>query len=220
MKTDVNGTSLFFTKTGSGTPLLLLHGNGEDHTIFDALSAQLSPHFTVYAIDSRNHGQSAHSGGYAYETMAGDIHAFIRAHTIAPVHLLGFSDGAIIGILLALRYPEVLRKAALLGPNLQPSDFTNEVRTAVEDEYIASGNPLYRMMLEQPDINCDDLKRIALPVLLVGGEHDCYRPGLFERMAQALPDARLKVMQGHTHDSYIVGQDILAPDLIAFFTAP
>jgi pimeloyl-ACP methyl ester carboxylesterase len=55
---QVNGTALFYEKSGAGSPVILLHGNGEDHHIFDALAAKLESGFTVYSVDSRNHGQS------------------------------------------------------------------------------------------------------------------------------------------------------------------
>ena len=84
MVINVNGTSLFYETSGNGAPLLLLHGNGEDHHIFDALADKLAADFTVYSIDSRNHGQSEKTDDYAYETMAMDVYAFIDALQLGP----------------------------------------------------------------------------------------------------------------------------------------
>ena len=55
----VNGIQLFYTKTGNGRPLIMVHGNSEDHTIFDEAIGVLKEHFTCYAIDSRGHGKSS-----------------------------------------------------------------------------------------------------------------------------------------------------------------
>lgn len=63
MYLKVNGTNLYYEQTGEGTPFLLLHGNGEDHRIFDELSRVLSHQYTVFAVDSRSHGKSSRSGG-------------------------------------------------------------------------------------------------------------------------------------------------------------
>ena len=78
MTINVNGITLYYEKTGRGEPLILLHGNGEDHTIFDVVSKQLSQKYTVYAIDSRNHGKSEKTAELHYEDMADDVTAFIR----------------------------------------------------------------------------------------------------------------------------------------------
>ena len=79
MNIKVNGITLEYSKEGTGEPLILLHGNGEDHHIFDKLAEKLKEKFTVYAIDSRNHGKSSMTDDYSYETMAEDIFSFINA---------------------------------------------------------------------------------------------------------------------------------------------
>ena len=56
MNVQVNGVILYYEKQGSGPPLVLLHGNGEDGRIFDRTAEVLAPHYTVYTIDSRCHG--------------------------------------------------------------------------------------------------------------------------------------------------------------------
>lgn len=219
MDITVNGIRLFYEKSGQGPALMLLHGNGEDHHIFDELAGALRGHFTIYAVDSRNHGQSARVDDFSYAAMAGDILACITELGLGRVYLLGFSDGAIISLLAAMREPEKIRGMALLGPNLKPDDFTEESHAFVREHYEATGDPLFRLMLEEPDIELDELRTVTVPTLLVGGEHDIYKPETFENIAAALPDARLKIMHGHSHDSYIVNQALLAGDCIDFFGA-
>ncbi|HBT96471.1 MAG TPA: alpha/beta hydrolase [Desulfobulbaceae bacterium] len=214
----VNGVSLFYEKSGAGPSLLLLHGNGEDHHIFDALTAKLRHHFTLYAIDSRNHGQSEKTADYSYDSMAGDIHQFIAVLGLEKPHILGFSDGAITTLLLAMRHGEMLGKLALLGINLKPEDFTEENYRFVRETYEETGDPLYKMMLEQPNITLDETRLATNPTFIVAAEHDLFKPETFSELAKAMPNARLVTMAGHTHDSYINGQDILYPDLSRFFT--
>ncbi|QQO08742.1 alpha/beta fold hydrolase [Breznakiella homolactica] len=217
MEVNVNGVTLYYKKTGSGPALVLLHGNGEDHTIFDELTEKLKDRFTLYAPDSRNHGRSEQTEVYAYETMAEDIFQFIKKLDLAPVYLLGFSDGGIIGLLLAMKHPEVLRKAALLGVNLKPEDFTEESYAYVKETYEQTGDPLFKLMLEQPDIPLEALRDVHVPLLLMAGENDIYRPELYRDLVRTLPDARLITMEGHDHSSYIEHSDLIGNDVRAFF---
>lgn len=212
-----NHITLFYEKTGVGAPLLLLHGNGEDHRIFDKLAAKLARDFTIYAIDSRNHGQSMQTEDYAYETMAEDVHAFIEALGLKKAHIIGFSDGAIIGLLLAMRHAEDVAKMALLGINLKPEDFTEESRQSLVDAYAETKDPLLGLMLTQPNIELEAVRKVQHPVLLLAAENDVFKPETFTHLAEALPHAKLRIMAGHGHDSYIVNQDLLYPEFVFFF---
>ncbi len=217
MHIKVNGISLFYEILGSGSPLILLHGNGEDHHIFDKLASKLAEHFTVYSIDSRGHGQSQKNVEISYEAMAADVGCFNKALGLERANLLGFSDGAIISLILAMKQPALVNRMALLGVNLKPGDFTEESFRYIEDTYLETKDPLFKLMLEQPDIELDEVKAVHTPVLLVAGEHDVFRPETFLELEAALPNAQLKVMAGHDHDSYVVGQDLLYADLMEFF---
>jgi pimeloyl-ACP methyl ester carboxylesterase len=217
MNIDVNGTGIFYGKNGSGRPMILLHGNGEDHHIFDKLSEKLKDDFTLYAIDSRNHGHSEKTGDYSYMTMAKDVYAFIEALRLNDVNIIGFSDGAIIALLLAMNHGETIRKMALLGVNLKPGDFTEESYNFIKETYEETKDPLFKLMLEEPNIELDDVRNVRVPALLIAAENDIYRPETFTNLLNALPNAALKIMPGHEHDSYIIGQDLLYPDFISFF---
>ena len=217
MMVSVHGVDLYCRVSGAGAPLLLLHGNGEDHHIFDALADKLAQHFTLYAVDSRNHGQSSMTQDYTYDTMAQDMFGLIQALALGTVFVVGFSDGAILALLLALRYPGSVAKMALLGANLSPEDFTEESYEFIRQTYEETGDPLFRMMLEQPQIPLTEVAAVTIPALVIGGENDIFKPESFCRLAQALPAGQLQIMPGHEHDSYIVGQDLLCGDLLAFF---
>lgn len=214
---NVNGISLYYETSGNGAPMLLLHGNGEDHHIFDVLVKKLKSNFTIYAIDSRNHGQSERTNDYSYNTMAEDVSSFIEVMRLGRTNIIGFSDGAVIGLILAMKYRDLLRRIALLGVNLKPDDFTEESYQYVEGMYKETQDPLFKLMLEQPNIELDAVKSVCIPTLLIAAEKDIYKPETFVNLLEALPDATLKIMKNHEHDSYIVGQDILYSDFIHFF---
>lgn len=217
MKKEVNGIALYYEQMGTGSPMILLHGNGEDHHIFDKLSEKLKNDFTVYAIDSRNHGQSDITDDYTYETMAEDVYAFIESMQLSKVDIIGFSDGAIISLMLAMKHAPVLHKMALLGVNLKPEDFTEESYQLIKETYEETKDPLFKLMLEQPNIELSDVEDVHILTHLIAAENDIFKPETFEELVAALPNATLKIIEGHEHDSYIVGQDMLYPDMIHFF---
>ncbi len=217
MKVMVNNIELAYEKLGKGDPLILLHGNGEDHHIFDEITKKLENNFTIYSIDSRNHGESTKTEDYSYETMAKDIYSFIKTLNLGKVNIVGFSDGAIIALILAMNQWECINKMALLGVNLKPDDFKEESYQFVKETYEETKDPLFKLMLEQPNIELDDVKTVTIPTLVIAAEHDIFKPELFIGLTNALPNAELVIMKGHAHDSYIVNQDILYPDLVKFF---
>lgn len=215
---QINDVQLYYRVSGTGMPLLLIHGNQEDHRIFDQLTAALSPHYTLYQIDSRNHGLSSQSTEYNYDTMASDIIAFIEELKLKQVHLLGFSDGAIISLLVSQQLPETIQGMALLGINLSPQDFKPDVYAEIEEEYQRDKHPLTKLMLTEPQLRLSDLKPITIPTLVVAGEDDCCSTTFFQHVAQQLPRGELLVVKGHNHSSYIVNEAILAQPLLNFFT--
>jgi pimeloyl-ACP methyl ester carboxylesterase len=217
MKLLVNGVELHYEKSGEGRPLLLLHGNGEDLHIFDEIFPKLARDFAVYAIDSRNHGESGKTDECSYEAMAEDIYLFIRELNLNKVNIVGFSDGAIVSLILAMRHGEVMEKMALLGVNLKPEDLTEEFRQFVIEKYEETKDPLLEMILEQPNIDIEEAAKVSVPTLVVAAENDICDYGFFARLSSAMPDAELKIVKGHSHDSYVVNQDILYPDFVSFF---
>lgn len=216
MQIQVNNITLHYQLEGTGEPLLLLHGNGEDHTIFEPLTKKLAEKFSVYAIDSRNHGQSSKTDDFSYQSMAEDIVAFIEKLDLKNVSLVGFSDGAIIAALIEINKPKTFNKIALLGINLKPSDFKPENLAYLKEEYAKNNDPLFKMMLEEPNIELESLKNINCPTLLVKAEDELFNDSLYEGMMKTLPNAQLLTMKGHDHASYVVESDALYSDLINF----
>lgn len=213
----VNGVDIFYKKSGVGHPLILLHGLDLDHTIFDELSAKLSQHYTVYVMDNRNHGQSEKTDDYSYEAMAEDVYALIQALHLGKVYLLGFSDGAVIALHLALRHLDALQKVAFLGLNLKPTDLNDACMNFYKSMYEKTNSPIYKLVIDSPHIELDELKAINIPTLLMAAEREIFRHGLFSELLSGFPNVRGKEMAGHKHETYLVHQDLLYPDLLEFF---
>ena len=218
MYIHINRQILFYEKTGEGRPLLLLHGNGEDHTIFDVLTPLLARTHTVYAIDSRGHGASNPTEEYSYTGMADDIAQLITSLEIDSPALYGFSDGGIIGLLLALQAPGLVSRMVISGANLHPHGMKRTFLHKIRQHYKKSGSPLDRMMLEEPDISPSSLAQIRIPVLVLAGEYDIIKPSHTKLIAQKLPNAQLKIIPGEDHGSYIIHSDKLYPYIRDFIS--
>lgn len=216
MEIRIEEVVLHYHKSGNGHPLLLLHGNGEDHHIFDALAAKLENHFTVYAIDSRNHGKSSRTEEFGYDVMAKDMELLVRRLGLEHVSIVGFSDGAIIALLMAMQEEPVLEKMVLLGANLKPSDFKDRVYRHLEKSYEENPDQLVALMLHEPNIEAEDLEIINIPTLVVGGEHDIYKPDTFDKISGHIKGSQLVIMEGHDHSSYVAETDILFPVIKEF----
>lgn len=218
MEIEVNNIILSYSKAGQGRPFILLHGNGEDRHIYDVLSIKLQQLFTVYTIDSRNHGKSSKTTDYSYNTMAEDIYQFVQQLNLNEAYILGFSDGAIVALTLELKYPNTFSKMALLGLNLKPTDFTDENYVFLQNEYKKSQDELIKLMLEQPNIELEQLRDIKIPCLIIAAEHDLYKPGLYTSIMKELAAAAYIEMKNHDHASYVIDQDILYPIIQAHFS--
>ena len=154
----VNGVRLFYEKQGTGKPLILLHGNEEDHRIFDEAIELLKKHYTVYVVDSRGHGQSDKVLEYHYLDMAKDIQEMIEQLELKDISLMGSSDGAIIGLLIGSLYPKLVDHLILAGVNVKPNGVILEVYQEMKEQYQKTKNPLIRMMLEEPHISNQQLQ--------------------------------------------------------------
>jgi pimeloyl-ACP methyl ester carboxylesterase len=217
MFVTINNCSIFYETLGKGPPMILLHGNSEDHTVFGKLSEKLKKDFTLYLPDSRNHGQSEVTELYDYDIMAKDLEAFIVKLGLAGVNLVGFSDGAIISLKLAIKRQELINRMALLSPNLKPSDLTPEGRKVIEGLIQKTDSRLFKMILDQPNIADEELKHIQTHALVAGAENDMITHETFARINDALPNSSMVIVKNHDHLSYVVNTDVFYPELHKFF---
>ena len=214
----VNGIVLHYAVAGTGRPVVLVHGNGEDHHLFDTEIGQLvDAGYRVYAPDSRGHGANPKLEEYHYADMAEDIYQFIEAMDLEKAAFYGHSDGGIIGLMLAIRHPEALGIMAISGTNLSPKglipSFIEEYTKSNEEKT----DPLVTLMLTEPQIDPEDLKVISIPVLVIAGEHDLVLRSETEKICAALPNATMVILKGEDHGSYVAGSEIMGRMLIDFF---
>lgn len=217
MLIKVNEVTLYYQVIGRGKPLILLHGNGESSKIFKELTADLKKHFKVYLIDSRNHGHSQVTDCYDYTVMAEDIKAFIIELELNQPGLFGFSDGGIIGLILASTYPDLLSHLFISGANLHPKGILRKSLKDLKKTYKKTKNPLINLMIAQPSIPKEQLQSITIPTIVCAGEHDVIKYHHTKKIHQYIDNSQLLIMKGHDHSNYIEHKTILSPYFIDFF---
>ena len=210
-------TRLYYEVTGDGPPMIMLHGNGETHHIFDEAIRDLREHFTVYAVDTRGHGQSSPVSEYHYNDMAEDIYRFITQLDIKKPLLFGFSDGGIVGLLLAIRHPGLLSRLVASGANAEPSGVKRRWLLLFRVIYALSRSPQMKLMLTEPHIIPAELRTITTPTLLTAGSRDMISAAHSRMIHEAIPDSELLVIHDATHSSYIVHSNEIAALLIGRF---
>ena len=215
---EVNGVRLHYAVEGEGRPVLLVHGNAEDHDLFDVEIGQLvRAGFRVFAPDSRGHGANEPLQEYHFDDMAEDMYQFIKAMNMDKPAFYGHSDGGIIGLLLEMKHPGTLGVMAVSGVNLVPEgivpEFIEEYTQINEKEH----DPLITLMLTEPIIDPESLREISIPVLVTAGENDLILPSETDRIYSNLPDAELVIVEGADHGSYIVESEVMGNLLLDFF---
>lgn len=218
MRTEVNGININYEKTGKGEQsIVLLHGNGEDHTMFFELSQLLAKDFTVYALDSRGHGESDPVDYLTYDEMAEDVVSFIKKKKIKHPILYGFSDGGILGLLIAIRHPGLISKLIISGANLKPTGLKNWFLRQCELDYEANHSPLIELMLNNPNISHEELHTIHIPTLILAGEDDLVKEAHTESIHRNIENSQMQILAGEGHDTYVIHNpklyDIIAPFL-------
>ena len=209
MKVNVNEININYEVYGEGQPIILLHGNSENLNIFDKLVEQLKNEYKVYAIDSRCHGQSDDPAEISYDLMAQDVIEFIKTLNLDKPILYGFSDGGIIGILVAIKEPDILSKAIVSGANVTPDALSKFFIIITKIVGFFTKNKLFKMMENEPNISLEELQSIKIPVHVLAGEKDVIKLEHTKMIAENIPNSTLEIIAGEDHGSYIVHSEKL-----------
>jgi pimeloyl-ACP methyl ester carboxylesterase len=232
---DIRGFRMYCEVYGKGKPLLIIHGNGGDISNFINQIPYFSKKYEVIVADSRAQGNSAdNSDSLTYEMMSDDYAALLDALHIDSAFVIGWSDGGINGLLLAIRHPEKVAKLAITGANLVPdsSAVPQEIWDMVTPVYDSlknksNRNPgekaslkLLRLLVEQPHIPIRDLQRIQCPVLVIGGDHDVIKPEHTLLIFKNIPKAYLWILPNSGHSTPIYYKDNFNITTDNFFSSP
>lgn len=187
----------------SGHPLILVHGNGRSHEALEEAALYLANNYTVYAIDSRCHGQSSDPEDISYDLMAKDIKEFIEALGLEKPYILGHSDGGINALTVAYTYPDLLGGIVSCGANSTPQTMKPFFIIDVKFSNMFKHNKLNDMMLTQPQITAQKLSKIKCPTYIVAGEFDIMYLSDTAFIHNSVKGSKVAIIKGGDHSSYI-----------------
>jgi pimeloyl-ACP methyl ester carboxylesterase len=221
--TRVNGVDLWSAEFGARTrapPLIFLHGGLANANYWGGEVAAFQPTRYVIAIDSRGHGRSRRNAlPFGYDLMTDDVVALMDARRIPKAVIVGWSDGAIFGLDMAMRHPERVAGVFSLAANADPSGVKEDTlknptfarfvaRARLEyqrlsrtpREYDAFLAAISHMWDTQPNWTATDLRRINAPVVIADGDHDeAIKREHTEMLAREISNAQLLILPGVSH---------------------
>ncbi|WP_432510404.1 alpha/beta fold hydrolase [Kineococcus sp. SYSU DK001] len=215
---DLRGTPTHVETAGAGEPLVLLHGGFCSLETMRPIGEALTDTFAVHAAERPGHGRTPdRQGPFSYDDGVLDTLALLDAQGIGRAHLVGFSDGGVIALLLAIRHPERVRSVVAISANLSPEGIGGHevpqnteamARMRAEHEALSPDGPehtevvlakLTELWAHQPQIPVADLARIGVPALVVAGEHDVVDREHTRSIAAGIAGAREEIVAGTTH---------------------
>jgi pimeloyl-ACP methyl ester carboxylesterase len=221
----VNGIELWYAVfgTGHGSPVLLLHGGLANADYWGGLVAALMPAHQVIVLDSRGHARSGRNATpISYEVMATDAVALLDTLMIPKVAVIGWSDGAITGLVMAMHHKDRVSRLFAFGANADPSGvkdvrqspvFTAFIKRAGEEYrrlsptpggYAAFDADIEAMWANSPHFSAADLNAISLPVWIADGDHEeAIKRSDTDFMAASIPDARELILPGVSHFAFL-----------------
>ena len=242
---DVGGARIWYAEWGGRSkaiPVLLLHGGFGNSNYFGNLIPVLADHgYRVIAMDSRGHGRSTRSDApYSYHLMADDVIGLLDTLTIARVRVVGWSDGGIIGLDLALNHPDRLAGLFAFGANADASGgqegfdkspvFAAYLRRVPDEYRRLSPTPdqwdsfsaaIGKMWETQPAFTADQLRSLKVPVVIADGEYDeAILPEHTRYMASSIPGARLVILRNVSHFAILQNPHEFAAAVLEFLRQP
>ena len=203
MKISVNGIDLNYEVIGSGDPLIMVHGNSEDHTIFTEAAEVLTDYYTCYLVDTRSHGKSSKVKQLHYHDMAQDYVAFIKALDLKNVTYFGFSDGGILGLLIAME-SDLIDTLIVSGANTCPGAVSDRMMKIMKVIWFFTRSDKFRLMLKEPDIRAESLQKIRCKTFVLAGSEDAVKRENTDFIAANVPNSTEMILEGETHTSHIV----------------
>lgn len=236
----VNGIQMYYAVFGKGDPVLLIHGGLGHADIWASQVATLSRTHKVIVADSRGHGRSTRTAEpFGYDLMASDYLALLDHLKIDKTALVGWSDGGIIGIDIALHHPERLTKVFAQAANVttdgvDPGVLTNKTFAAyidrsgrdykklskTPDEYDAFVGQISKMWETQPNWSKEELAKITTPIAVVAGDHDeAILRKHTDYMASVIPGAKEIILPNASHFAMLQAPDEYSQAVVDFIDA-
>jgi pimeloyl-ACP methyl ester carboxylesterase len=232
----VNGVRIWYAVFGRGSPVILLHGGLANSDYWGYQVPVLAKHYRVIVMDSRGHGRSTRdSRPFGYDLMASDVTSLMDFLKIRKAAIIGWSDGAIVGLDIAIHHPERLEKLFAFAANSDPTGVKDTAQSSVFRAYIARAEKEYArlsptpdqfktflggmtgMWASEPHFTADQLRRITVPTWIVDADHDeAIQRENTEFMAARIPNAGLLLQPGVSHFSFLQDPEQFNNDVLHF----
>lgn len=236
---ELNGIRVYYEEHGAGPALFLLHGGAGNGGQFARQTPVFAAHFRVVTPDACAQGRTTdRDGPLTYHAMAEDVIALMDALAVARARIVGWSDGGVTGLDLAIHHPDRLTHLVTFGANFRadglnaPDVAWNQSATAESFgpdmqryyEGIAPDPAHYTVAMEkiialwrtQPSFTPAELGRIRARCLIAAGEHDVVRDDHTRALAAAIPGAELWIVPGASHSVMQERPDLVNPRVLAF----
>ncbi|CUW49695.1 putative hydrolase [Brucella vulpis] len=226
---EVNGIEMYYRVVGKGPPILLIHGGLSDQHVWDAQLPILARHHSVIVADSRGQGRSTRTDEpITYRLMTDDYVALLDYLHIDKVDLVVRSDGGIIGLDIAMRYPDRLNSLFAQAANVSPAGNAGYI------EACAAGKPLPELRhyeniereiralwANEPNYTDEDLAAIRVRTAIVIGDHDSVVTRAHtECIAQQIPGAELIILPNSNHGAPVENPAQYARAVLRFIDGP
>jgi pimeloyl-ACP methyl ester carboxylesterase len=234
---ELNGIRLYYAEIGHGSPVVVLHGGLANSDYLGSQVQALAARHRVIVVDSRGHGRSTRDDQpFGYDLMTDDVVALLDRLKIQKANIVGWSDGAIIGLDMAMRHPARVGRIFAFGANTQTSGLKegfdkNPVFAAymararqeyarlspTPDQYDAFQEQIGKMWENQPNWTDAQLRTIRSPVLVVDGDHDeGIRREHTEYIARTIPGARLLILPNLSHFAFLQDPVLYNTEMLDF----
>lgn len=230
---QVNGIKIYYEIYGTGAPLVLIHGNGASIISMHEQISYFAKNYQVIAVDSRSHGKTVDDGdSLSYDQIASDINVLLDSLHIDSTYIIGHSDGGIVGLIMAYRYPSKVKKLVAMSPNIRPDsavlypkeeaqskiDFTNyEDSLKAGFTSVKHTLKLLKLMNDYPHISKEELAGIKAPVLIMTSDRDVILLSHIIEIFNTIPGAELSVLPGSTHNAHQENATVFNETVSHFF---
>jgi pimeloyl-ACP methyl ester carboxylesterase len=236
---ELRGIKMYYEVYGKGEPMLIIHGNGGSINNFVYQIPYFAKNYQVILADSRAQGKTIdHGDSLSYEMISDDLNALLDHLKIKNANVIGWSDGGIEGLLLAINHPDKVKKLAVTGANLSPDTSAVDpfvykmimavnIKGADSLKRMKSPTPemknqlkLVHLLSFEPHIKLEALKKITCPTLVIGGDHDVIVTKHTLAIAEAIPRSYLWILPNSGHSTPIIYKDMFNQVVGDFFTKP
>lgn len=238
----VNGNKLYYETYGEGIPLLLLHGGLGSIMTYQYSIAGLSEHFKVIALDSPGHGRSSSVDSLSYQLLEDNISQFIDDLRLDSLYIMGWSDGGIVGLMLAADRSDKVKKLIAIGANTRYKEQSQKNMDWIENQMVEWANqeggwmkkeivPLMeepekfdlfvensqKMWMTEISIDTAKVRSITIPTIIMQGDHDPIKLEHALELHRDIKNSDLCILPHAPHYVFYVYGDMINEIAIKFY---